>query len=219
MPARTKKRERTSLFSGLSYPPFPRGEGKKFEASICSPCFDLIIIGINSGMRVSIFTICCLLHILTVAQAFCPRYKGPFPRQSKLDASFCFKMAVDYTNQAMLRRSVESADLILAVPTTDYNMQEITLLRKNLPSRVAPEVISRANIIAAIDGTPFCTMAVEIESSNILYSIADKSMAPQTLESCLKWSRQISKDRKKISQIIIARRAGHMLKVNIGPDC
>eukprot|EP01041_Mallomonas_annulata_P003206 gene3206-6329_t len=102
--------------------------------------------------------------------------------------------------------NVQKSEMIFVVPMSTISMDELSGLRKALPSINQASMVKAGKMIEAVDGTAFCGISADLVGTVFIIFVEKESA--KAYEGFTKWIRQLSKDMSPgaSSQFVIAKK-------------
>lgn len=166
-----------------------------------------------------------VLHVILISSLQPHRYSSPLPKEHQVrgNSKSCFSCLHaannerQYNNGKMeivnLFQYVQTADIITIIPSSSLNFDDISSLRKLLPQHYNTLLETKANLLIAFNGTPFCQIS-EDNIPNSAFCIFMKDSDENGREFIRKWIRQISKTRTYDFPLIFCTKS-YCAKINV----
>ena len=95
------------------------------------------------------------------------------------------------------KQMVQNSEIILVAPVMSVSAQQFTALI--IPDQIKSSIITKNNLISYIDGTPFCTMADYITSSNFCIFVKETDI--EFIDQFLSWVKKVKPNNNYNEQI------------------
>jgi len=110
-----------------------------------------------------------------------------------------------------MKQWVRRSEMIFLFPLKVASMDDLTLLRKGIPTSIVATGVSTKKFIEAVDGSPYCQLMIPLstfEYTTFAVFLDNNDYDVDYFEYFTKWIKQIRKgsDKAKQSKFILARK-------------
>jgi hypothetical protein len=160
--------------------------------------------------------------LLLVLLLCCSRLASSYLLASSSSTS---RMNQKYTTTTRLHAQVDVAkekarlqntEMLFVLPLAVMNLPDITSLNKALVAEPFKTVMTKPNLLALVDRTPFCQIADYLSDSSVVFFV-DKRNAGDNYTAFMKWVRTNIKRADKPFDVLVCRKE-HCVRIPISQE-
>jgi hypothetical protein len=151
-----------------------------------------------------------LLLMCSLVSSYVLTSSASSKRHQQLSTMITRLHAVDVSKE---KARLQNTEMLFVLPLSVMNLPDITSLNKVLVSEPYKTVMTKANLVAMVDRTPFCQVSDYLSDSSVVFFV-DKRNSADNYTNFMKWVRTNIKRVEQPFDVLVCRKE-HCIRIPI----